>query len=106
MIRDIQLLAGDRYAPSEYMTDVARFETMSWPFQLLFWRQSRNADGALLDAVVHRSPLIDGDQGTTHQTIAIDGLHSVYKGPVMRVSAAILWRTLLSNPWGVQGTLE
>ena len=37
--------------------------------------------------------------------LAIDLLHTVYYGPMMRLIAAILWRVVLCNPWGIVGTL-
>ena len=38
--------------------------------------------------------------------LAIDTLHTVYYGPVMRWTAAALWRILLANPWGFVGSFE
>eukprot|EP00973_Karenia_brevis_P066412 9229977-Karenia_brevis.AAC.1 len=30
-------------------------------------------------------------------------MHTVYYGPVMRLTSAMLWRILKSNPWNIHG---
>ena len=61
----------------------------------------------MLDRVSNRCPLFSRALGTDPDScLAIDTLHTVYYGPVMRWTAAAIWRTLLANPWGLVGSFD
>ena len=63
--------------------------------------------GRLRDTVVHFNPFFaTGHRTDPGHVLAIDVLHTVYYGPMMMLIVAILWRVLLSNPWGMAGTAE
>eukprot|EP00959_Pyramimonas_sp_CCMP1952_P000756 14772-Pyramimonas_sp.AAC.1 len=40
------------------------------------------------------------------KSLAIDALHCVYYGPIMRWVGSALWRTVLHNPWKFRGGPE
>ena len=89
------------------MPNVTLLETTPLPMQLVFWRPRRDLAGRTRDRVQHFNPLFATLHNTEpEQVLAIDLLHTVYYGPMMRLIAAILWRVVLSNPWGIVGNLE
>lgn len=101
------LLAGDRLEPTASMPDVALFDSAPVPFEAVFWRATRDPRGACLDTVVRRNPVFSAFLGISPmRTLAIDSLHTLYYGPVMRWTAAVLWRLLLGNPWGFVGNQD
>lgn len=98
------LMSGDRLDPSEQLTDVMLLDEQPLPIVATFWRARSDFAGRITDPVMHRNPLFADDLGTSPQAIvAVDSLHSVYYGPMMRWSSATLWRVLLSNPWNLPG---
>ena len=52
----------------------------------------------------HRCPLFAEELGTSPDIIAIDNMHTLYKGPVERFNAAVIWRLILNNSWRLTGT--
>lgn len=101
------LRQGDRLEPSPTLMDVAKFDDQPVPFQAVFWRASRDARGSIQDQIFRPNPVFSNDLGINPwRSLAIDPLHTLYYGPVMRWAAAALWRVLLANPWGVVGTQE
>ena len=97
------ILKGDRLEPCDAMPDPHEFFKKTPPFQTLVWRA--NMDGQrLLDPIAHSCPLFDEVNGITIENMTVDTLHTMYFGPVQRVSSAIAWRILLANPWGVRGS--
>jgi hypothetical protein len=74
------------------------------PFEVILWRAHFDALGRCTDAAMHRNPMFCSELGTNPQDIlAIDALHTVYYGPVMRWASSVIWRVLLSNPWNLPG---
>ena len=101
------LEAGGRLEPSEHLLDIAAVDTAGLPLQLVFWYVRAGLGGHSLDSVAHRCPLFSTVLETSPQrTLAVDSLHTLYYGPMMRWTSAALWRTLLSNPWGCTGSLS
>lgn len=99
-----QLKPADRVAPTPEMLDHALLDTMEIPFHITFWRSSWDRTGSCKDPVIHRNPLFSVALGTSpNRTLAVDALHTVYYGPVMRWTSAVLWRVLWANPWGCVG---
>jgi hypothetical protein len=98
---------GDRLVPSLHLADVAQLATAPLPLDIVFWRATADGRGAVLDRVNNRCPLFSRALGTDPDScLAIDTLHTVYYGPVMRWTAAAIWRALLANPWGFVGGFD
>lgn len=102
------LVPGDRLVPSATLLDIEKLDSKAVPFVVVFWRARYEAPGgACLDAVINRNPMFDPALGTNPvRTLAIDNLHTGYYGPAMRFTSSVIWRALLSNPWGLGGTTE
>ena len=97
-----QLQPGDRVEPSPTLTDVTFLDSRPLPVTIIFWRTHRDARGRCLDMVHHRNPMFNDDIGMEPaRVLAVDALHTVYYGPVMKWSSAVIWRVLLSNPWDI-----
>jgi hypothetical protein len=102
-----ELLPGDRLEPSANMLFCSSIDHTAVPFIITFWRPRIDSRGACMDSVVHRNPLFSESLGTSPvRTLAIDTLHTVYYGPVMRWTSAVLWRIILGNQWGFVGSPE
>ena len=98
------LLPGDRLGPSPELPDVMSLNVVALPITITLWRPRRDFRDRLLDRTLHRNPIfkhMDPDA-----CLAIDSLHTVYYGPIMRWLSATLWRIVLSNPWRIRGSLE
>ena len=103
----LTLRAGDRLEPTPELVDVGEFETKPVPYRAKFWRRRLAPDGACMDAVNHRNPLFSEELGTSpERTLAIDTLHTLYSGVIMRFNATAIWAVIESNPWQCQGTEE
>ena len=106
VISGTELRVGDRLTPSPDCPDPSGYRTCQIPCTILFWRPTFDAKGCLLDPIVWRNPIFDPELGTSPaKTMVVDALHTVYYGPAMRWASAVLWRILLSDPWGF-GTLD
>ena len=80
-----RLERGDRLEPSINLLDVTFLESQRLPILLTFWRTHKDDRGRCLDTVTHRNPLFSEDIGTEPSRIlAVDSLHTVYYGPVMK----------------------
>ena len=77
-IPPLDLLAGDRLEPSEYLRDVASFENMELPGYVVFWRPSAETVSK------HNNPLFSPSLGVGLGTIAIDTLHCLHLGVLKR----------------------
>ena len=77
-IPPLDLLAGDRLEPSEYLRDVASFENMELPGYVVFWRPSAETVSK------HNNPLFSPSLGVGLGTIAIDTLHCLHPGVLKR----------------------
>ena len=106
-VNGVDLLVGDRVVPSSEMPNVRHFDTIELPIVLLFWRASFDERGRCTDLVINRSPLFSDELGTSPtRTLAIDNLHTVNYGPMMRWTSAALWRVITLNPWRFRGTFD
>eukprot|EP00959_Pyramimonas_sp_CCMP1952_P080473 1681733-Pyramimonas_sp.AAC.1 len=66
-----------------------------------------SSDNKVMDAMRHRCPLFSRALGTSPTaSLAIDSLHCLYYGPIMRWVSAAIWRLILVNPFGFSGGLE
>ena len=84
-----QLQRGNRLEPSCTLIDVTFFESLPLPLSVTLWRTHKDARGRCLDATSHRNPMFSEDIGTEPSRIlAVDSLHSVYYGPIMRWCSA------------------
>eukprot|EP00959_Pyramimonas_sp_CCMP1952_P212868 4454377-Pyramimonas_sp.AAC.1 len=98
------LIVGDRLEPSEQLHDIAALSRVKLPVSIKLWRTRRGASGALLDSVHHRCPIFSIELCTSPaRTLAIDAMHCLYLGVIMRYVSACLWRLLLGNPWAFSG---
>ncbi|CAK0808811.1 unnamed protein product, partial [Prorocentrum cordatum] len=106
-VAGVHLQAGDRLEPSKEVLDVAALERLPLPRNVVFWRARRDHKQRLLDSVTHRCVLFDDGLDTSpHKSLAVDALHCLYFGPVMRFVSSSLWRLILKNVWRFTGTLE
>eukprot|EP00959_Pyramimonas_sp_CCMP1952_P459911 9479018-Pyramimonas_sp.AAC.1 len=107
VVNGVEIQTGDRLEPSEYLVDTFQLETTELPVLVTLWRSRLSHDKKIMDPMVHRCPLFSDELSCNPvRSIAIDSLHIFYFGPVMRYVSASLWRTVLSNPWGVPGGLD
>ena len=67
------LMRGDRMEPSDAVWDVFQFETLTPPFDVVFWRMTSR------DRILHTSPLFD-IPGISIRSHAIDLLHTWHLG--------------------------
>ena len=103
LVNGIQLDIGDRLSCTPELLDYCKFETQCLPFRATFWRTSYRGKN-VCDAAMFRCPLFAPELGTNPmRSLAIDSLHTIYYGPIMRIVSCILWRVLESNPWQFRG---
>ena len=95
--------AKDRLDPSDMLPDVDKLEQLATPCVLKIWRPNYVGGNQIVDPIVHRCPIFVKSLGISPASMGVDDLHSLYKGPVERFNAAVLWRLILNNPWGVTG---
>ena len=106
VINGTALLYGDRLEPSPALLDVQQVRSVRLPVSLTFWRQRLGKHSKLpLDPVNHRCQLFSEVLGTSPmRSLAIDELHTLHLGVVQRTASACIYRIVLANPWGFQGT--
>ena len=98
-----RLQLHDRLHPSVHLLDVGAVESMRLPRVLTFWRPTWHGDSCV-DPMRFRCPLFCTQLSTSPQSsVAIDSLHTLYFGPMMRCEAAVFWRLVNVNPWRVRG---
>ena len=100
MISGKQLLPGDRLEPNGHLWDIGALEKIQLPSQVIMWRPrlTEEAQPRVKDAMHHRNPLFSRSLfSSPHNTLCVDILHSVYRGPVMRFCGAAVQRILLKN---------
>ena len=96
------LKAGDRLEPSRELLRPCEFHEWATPFKACFWRRHSDVNGRTTDQAHHRSPIFNDRIGTSPlRSLAVDSLHTVYLGGMMRWVSAALLRILASNPWGL-----
>ena len=97
-IPPLDLLAGDRLEPSEYLRDVASFENMELPGYVVFWRPSAETVSK------HNNPLFSPSLGVGLGTIAIDTLHCLHLGVLKRFVVWFLWRRFEADIFGLSAS--
>lgn len=106
-VNGVVLEARDRLSPTPTMPDVMLLDSAVPPFTLVFWRPRRDFARRLRDPVVRRNPVFAEDIcAGPAEVLAVDTLHTVYLGVIMRLVSAILWRMLLANTWNIHGSQE
>jgi len=106
-IGGVQVLAGDRLEPSTELPDTCALERSPVPINIILWRTHRDPQHRAIDCVSHRCPMFDPCIGTTPQdNLAVDELHCLYFGPIMRYISACMWRVVLANIWQFVGTID
>ena len=104
-LNNVMLLPGDRIVPSPIMLDTRVVDDAPLPLTVLLWRGRFDAGGSCTDAVVNRCPLFSEALGTSpSSSLAIDDLHTLNYGPMMRWTSAAIWRILLRKSWGFAGS--
>ena len=100
------LQIGDRLEPSEQLQDTHSLWCAKLPLELTFWRPTIGSESKLpMDPMQHRSPLFDRRLNTSPaNSLAIDELHCLHLGQMQRIISAVLWRCLLLNPRGLDGS--
>ena len=90
--------------PSAGLGDIMLLYSKRLPLVVTFWRAHYDDRNRCTDSVNHRNPIFCEELGSNPEDVlAIDSLHMVYCGPIMRWTAAALWRVILSNPWMFPG---
>ena len=110
-VPELGLERGDRLEPgwdpenpSSILSNQIYLETAMVPFVVVFWRASFDPKGKLMDGVVRRCPIFDQRLGTSPvRTLALDSLHAFYFGAMSRFASCVLWRLVVSTPWGFRG---
>eukprot|EP00959_Pyramimonas_sp_CCMP1952_P161861 3384457-Pyramimonas_sp.AAC.1 len=73
--------------------------------KIVFWRPRLSHKGLVLDPVQHRCPLFCRSlHSSPARTLAIDAMHCLHLGVVMRHVSSCLWRVILENPWAFTGS--
>ena len=115
-VNGVHLEAGDFLAPTPSMTDVWDIRDQPSPLICVFWRQRFDFSRRSAGGYMHRNPIfgrqslelpgLDEILVEPSDLLAIDSLHTVYFGPLMRWIAAVLWRILLLNPFNLHGSVS
>ena len=99
-VNGVHLEAGDFLAPAPSMPDVFGIHNQPLPLTCVFWRQRFDFSRRSTGGYMHRNPIfgrisldlpdIDEIVVEPSDVLAIDSLHTVYFGPIMRWVAAVL----------------
>ena len=94
------LLAGDRLEPQPDLLNVADFEQLQVPVEVLFWRPANQT------LALHRNPLFTDELGVSVQTLALDCLHVLHLGVFNVFCCHALWALLEADVWRTGTTGE
>ena len=114
VVNGVRLEEGDFLSPTPSLPDVMAIHTTQLPHTCVFWRLRFDFAKRSAGGCQHRNPVF-GNQSLglagldvitvePADVLAIDSLHTVYFGPVMRWISAALWRILLLNPFRIVGS--
>ena len=107
VVGGVELKKGDRLDPSPTLPDTHGFRRAQLPLEITFWRARYDASKRLDGPAVHKNPLFDSSLGYSPKSMmVVDALHSVYYGPLMRFTSAVVWRILLRNTWAFAGGVD
>jgi hypothetical protein len=87
------LVKGDRLEPTSWMIDVGEFDQISvFPCIVMFWRTTSET------LAKHRNPLFNEKLGINpYRTLAIDPLHDIHLGVLLRFVTHVFWCLLLAD---------
>ena len=95
-VPEADLKRGDRLDPSHGLPDIRKLRTKQIPFTATFWRTTRDWDKRITDHIIHHCPLFSRKLETSPaRSLALDSLHTVYLGPIVRWNSAALWRIIV-----------
>ena len=100
------LQQGDRLSPCAGLRNTFALKDQALPIDLALWRPRYSARSCCLDSVIHRNPLFCLEGSSPDEILAIYSLHTVYYGPIIRWTSAVVWRIILQNHWNHSGTIE
>jgi hypothetical protein len=107
IINGVSLFPGDRVEPSDWVPDIGQLDKLVLPRWVTLWRARLSHDGKVIDGVSHRCPLFSQKLfSSPASTLAVDALHTVALGVLVRYVSASLWRIVLENVWNVRGDLN
>ena len=105
-VNSVALSPGDRLVPSDDLMDVGKLTSLVLPATVVFWRARRDEKNRIMDPISNRSPFFSSRLHLSPQrSLAIDFLHTVAYGPVIRFVSAGLWRMILKNTFKVSGDI-
>ena len=94
-------------ACSPELPDVGALEHVALPITITWWTQPAAVHGRKIGLARKRNPLLCEELGLVPSLhCAVDSLHSLYLGPMLRLVNATLWRYLLANPWRIAGNKD
>ena len=100
----VVLTPGTRLEPTASLPDVGLLETSPLPLCVTFWKPNKVDSHQVTDMMHHQCPLFAPMPAISPQaSLAVDTLHTLFFGPVMRLVSAIAWRVLAMNPWEFRG---
>jgi hypothetical protein len=97
-VAGVNLLCGDRITPCLGLPLVTALDSAPLPLDIVLWRATvvPGQSGMISDPVINRCPLFSSTLGTCpDRTLAIDTLHTLNYGPIMRWCSATVWRIIL-----------
>ena len=95
-----RLQATGRLEATADLLDVAAFDIKPLPMTVLFWRRRSDDRGRVTNKVLHRCPLLAAPFLDPMLVLALDTLHTLHLGVVMRFVAVVFWRVVSAQPWG------
>lgn len=98
----LDLLKGDRLEPNETLPDIGLFDELAvFPTQVLFWR--RQVEGL----THHRNPLFSAETGISHESAALDWLHTLSLGVFQTWCSYTMHMLFKADAWQTyEGTEE
>ena len=101
-IPELGLARDDRLEPSEALTDVGDFDSITtFPIPVVFWRPAAES------MTRHRNPIFDPRFGVwPSRAMTVDALHALYLGVMKQFCCTAVWFLLSNSLWGQVGTTE
>jgi len=97
---ELGLRVGDRLEPSANLRDVAEYDSLPLPSEVVFWRCSSEA------STKHRNPMFSRSLGVTLSSMVVDMLHALHLGVLQKYVAFVWWSLIWRNAWSVTATNE
>ena len=93
-----QLRAGDRLELCDSLFDIGKFEDISIPGRVLFWRPSNTT------LATRRCPVFVPAAGVTIECCVVDPMHTLHLGVYKDVCQSVLWALLLGDCFKTNAT--